>query len=270
MLLHAPQLFTVFCATQVPPQQSWPAAHAAHDPQCSVVSSGTQLPAQHACAPGHARPHTPQFMFEASETHAPPQQPSPAAQRRPHVPQLVTVSFAMHEPPQHASPAPHTRPHIPQLFRSVRVSDSHPFVESPSQLKKFITQGLVQSPPAAHVGIVFGRAMQAFPQRPQFATVSSAASQPSAAFRLQSPCVATQTNPQTAARHVAEAFAGRGHARPQPPQLGTLADVFVSQPSAGIMLQLPYGATQLIPHTPPVHLAFAFAGTGHDVGQLPQ
>jgi hypothetical protein len=60
------------------------------------------------------------------------------------------------------------------------------------------------------------------------------------------------------------------HVLPQRPQSLTLVRVSTSQPSAGSMLQSANPSLQRKPHTPSLHVAVAFAGTGQGFPQRPQ
>jgi hypothetical protein len=108
------------------------------------------------------------------------------------------------------------------------------------------------------------------PQEPQFASVLSGVSHPSAAEPLQLPQPelhdATPQDPET---HIPTAFGGL-HAMPQPPQFAVDVCVLISQPFDDTPSQLPQPALQDVTTQLPVEqLSFAF-GRLHAVPQAPQ
>ncbi len=212
---------------------------------------------------GHARPHMPQCatLMRVSLSQPlvalPSQSPNPSAQLRPHRPAEHTAR---------ALTAPgHAAPHALQWFTSVsgfthvppqRISPaSHPELHTalaPSRLQSGV-------PPP-----------QVFPQRPQLEVPVRLASHPLVASPSQSPKPSLQTNPHRAAEHVALAFAGAVHARPQPPQCATDVDVATSHPLVPSPSQSAKPVMQVYPQRPAAQVALALAGEGHALPHAPQ
>lgn len=117
---------------------------------------------------------------------------------------------------------------------------------------------------AAQPMVALARAGHAAPHALQCATLDVVSiSQPSPGSTLQSPCPALQTNPHVDPPHVAVENAGTGQALPHMPQLPTVLDRSVSQPSPARPLQSSYGATHVYEHADPAQPAVAFARGAH-------
>jgi hypothetical protein len=183
---------------------------------------------------------------------------------------------ALHEATEHA-PATHAGvpfgiaqrlPHAPQFNTLLLKSVSQPLAALMSQLPKPAVHIPTAHAPITHVAVALGTA-HARPHAPQLATVSSALSQPFAAFMSQLPKPAAQPkNAHVPPLHAVTAF-GRAQLVPHAPQLATVLSA-LSQPFAAFMSQLPKLAAQVIPQTPAVHCGAALGAAGHVRPQLPQ
>lgn len=122
-------------------------------------------------------------------------------------------------------------------------------------------------------GTPFGTPRQALPHPPQWLTlVEVSTSQPSTAFRLQSPKGAMQAlTPQTPLWHSALPIAGGGQTKEHEPQWLVFVFRFVSQPSEKRPLQSPkprlQEATIQLPLMQP---AMPFATGGQTIPHAPQ
>jgi len=100
---------------------------------------------------------------------------------------------------------------------------------------------------------------------PQFAAVVVGVSQPSAAFRLQSPHPSAQTIPHTRAVHTGVLFGALGQRRPHAPQLSTLVAMLVSQPFGLSESQFSKSVLQSMAQRSIRHAGRAFGAAGHTV-----
>jgi len=234
---------------------------------------------------------------QLATAHAPAMQaavPLAAAQARPHAPQLpalVRVSTsqplaglrsqsakpALHAPIAHA-PAAHVaaalaklqaRPQAPQWAALVRVSASHPLAALRSQSAKFAAHAVIAQAPAVHAPVPLA-GLHARPQAPQWAEVSSVASQPLAALPSQLPRPAAQAVPQVPAVHAADPPAGAGQALLQAPQWAVLVRVSVSQPLAALPSQSARPPMHMLPQVPAAQVATAPGEEAQRVPQAPQ
>jgi hypothetical protein len=186
-----------------------------------------------------------------------------------HVPGPQTLT---HVPFWHCVPVGQTLPQAPQLLESVFVFVSQPVAARLSQLAKGAVQTKPQAPPL-QVVVAFARVGQTLPQAPQLLTsVLVFVSQPFVAFPSQSAKGAMQTKPQVPPLQVVVAFARVGQTVPQAPQLVTSVFVFVSQPLAARLSQLPKPELHVsITQRPLAQCAAATLGSAvQSVAQVPQ
>ncbi|KAG0586078.1 hypothetical protein KC19_2G062200 [Ceratodon purpureus] len=164
----------------------------------------------------------------------------------------------------------HFVPQAPQLFVSVPVLDSHPLVQSPSQL---LNPGLHEYShlPPLHFVTAFGISLHFVPQAPQlFVSVPVLDSHP----LVQSP--SQLLNPglheysHLPPLHFVTAFGISLHFVPQAPQLLVSVPVLDSQPLVQSPSQLLNPGLQEYSHFPPLHFVTAFGISLHFVPQAPQ
>jgi hypothetical protein len=114
-------------------------------------------------------------------------------------------------------------------------------------------------------------AVQALPQRPQFATlVRVSASQPLVALPSQSAKPVAQVLTHADATHEAVAFARMGHTVPQAPQCAVLVRVSVSHPFVALVSQSPKPVAQVFLQAEATHAGAALARVGQALPQALQ
>ncbi len=155
------------------------------------------------------------------------------------------------------APAGQTRPHRPQLFSSVRM---------------FAQAGPQTISPMGHTqptSVQFCPVTHRVPHARQFVVVSSVASQPSAAMRLQSPWLSAQAPiAQLPPAHAGVALASV-HTRPHEPQELTVRRSD-SHPLPTLASQSAKFALQRNEHAPAAHVATALGRDGHATPHAPQ
>ncbi len=164
----------------------------------------------------------------------------------------------------------HPMPQPPQWATERVRSVSHPFAATPSQLPHPASQLTTVHALAAQPAVARG-STHARPQPPQWEGVTVVfTSHPFAALPSQLPKPAVHVpTPQAPAVHTPVAWAG-AQGRMQPPQWGRLVAKFASHPSVNVALQSPKPELQTPPQRPEAQAAWAFAGAGHAVVQVPQ
>jgi hypothetical protein len=227
----------------------------------------------------------PQFGLHDNSTHEPVEQDSLALDRShadPHVPQLDSVvsdvsqpfvvlpsqlpqvglhAISAHEPVVHDSVAlarSHATPQLPQSV-SVVSDRSHPSEPLPLQLPHPPTHPEKAHAPVMHVAPVAFAGLHGTPHAPQFKSVVSVASQPSASELLQSPHGVSQLEIRQTPVEQDSLARARSHGTPHAPQFSSVVSC-VSHPLLRMPSQSPQLRLQLGEHCPATHVAVSACG----------